>query len=670
MKRIAGLGCMAFFGMVALYGQKPNDTLFTFGPHAVLVDEFERGFLKNQDLERDKPGAEKVDEYRRLYPRFKLKVQDAYDLRMDTLPEFIRELNGYRRQLARPYLSDREVTESLMAEGYERMRYEVSTSHILILSRTDDLPEDTLRAWNRIQAIAAELAANPGRFNEIAREKSEDPSAKENGGDLGYFTAFQFVYPYESMAYQTEPGQISTVFRTNYGYHILRVNARRLNAGSMKVAHLMLRLIPNAGEEEINRIKAKMDEIFAESQKGVPFEDLVARWSEDYTTKPLKGEMDYFYSTNHLNGELTPEFTDVAFNLTNNGEVSKPFRTAYGWHIIKRLDLKPLPSFDDMKPILRQNISNDSRSYKSTRSMIEKIRKEYGFKEYRENLAAFSKTVDTSVLQAKWLRGAGPQYDLVLFELGGEKFTADFFAGYVVANQRPSKLRSVPALLNNHYSNWSDVVTLDYLDRRLPEKYPDFRFLYQEYKEGILLFNLAQEKVWNKAVLDTTGLRNFFEENRTKYVWNERFDVTIYNARTQAIMKTVVKQLKKGISDDSIYRSHTKESQLNLSIQEGKFEEKDSNAFVNEIFANKAKFIKRKNYTYVMGRRMSDDQWIVMKIHSYLPSQPKELEETKGPSISDYQNRLEEAWVAEMQARYPVRFREDVYQSLRNRYSR
>jgi peptidyl-prolyl cis-trans isomerase SurA len=670
MKRIAGLGCMAFFGMVALYGQKPNDTLFTYGPHAVLVDEFERGFLKNQDLERDKPGPEKVDEYRRLYPRFKLKVQDAYDLRMDTLPEFIRELNGYRRQLARPYLSDREVTESLMAEGYERMRYEVSTSHILILSRTDDLPEDTLRAWNKIQAIATELAANPGRFNEIAREKSEDPSAKENGGDLGYFTAFQFVYPYESMAYQTEPGQISKVFRTNYGYHILRVNARRPNAGSMKVAHLMLRLTPNAGEEEINRIKAKMDEIYAESQKGVPYEDLVARWSEDYTTKPLKGEMDYFYSTNHLNGELTPEFTDAAFKLSSNGEVSKPFRTAYGWHIIKRLDLKPLPSFDDMKPILRQNISNDSRSYKSTRSMIEKIRKEYGFKEYRENLAAFSKTVDTSVLQAKWLRGTGPQYDLVLFELGGEKFTADFFAGYVVANQRPSKLRSVPALLNNHYSNWSDVVTLDYLDRRLPEKYPDFRFLYQEYKEGILLFNLAQEKVWNKAVLDTTGLRSYFDENRAKYVWNERFDVTIYNARTQAIMKAVVKQLKKGISDDSIYRFHTKESQLNLSIQEGKFEEKDSNAFVNELFANKAKFIKRRNYTYVMGRRVSDDQWIVMKIHSYLPSQPKELEETKGPAISDYQNRLEEAWVAEMQARYPVRFREDVYQALRNRYSR
>ncbi|MFN7300291.1 MAG: peptidylprolyl isomerase [Bacteroidia bacterium] len=670
MKRIAGLGCMALFGIVALYGQKPNDTLFTYGPHAVLVDEFERGFLKNQDLERDKPGADKVDEYRRLYPRFKLKVQDAYDLRMDTLPEFIRELNGYRRQLARPYLSDREVSDALLVEGYERMRYEVSTSHILILSRTDDLPEDTLRAWNKIQAIAAELAANPGRFNDIAREKSEDPSAKDNGGDLGFFTAFQFVYPYESMAYQTEPGQISKVFRTNYGYHILRVNARRPNAGSMKVAHLMLRLTPNAGEEEIIRIKAKMDEIYAESQKGVAFEDLVARWSEDFTTKPLKGEMDYFYSTAHLNGDLTSEFTDAAFRLSRNGEVSQPFRTAYGWHLIRRLDLKPLPAFDDMKAILRQNIANDSRSYKSTRSMIEKIRKEYGFKEYPENLTAFSKTVDTSVLQAKWLRGKGPQYDLVLFELGNEKYTADFFAGYVVANQRPSKLRSVPALLSNHYSNWSDVVTLDYLDRRLPEKFPEFRYLYQEYKEGILLFNLAQEKVWNKAVLDTTGLRNFFDENRSKYVWNDRFDVTIYNARTQAIMKAVVKQLKKGISDDSIYRFHTKESQLNLSIQEGKFEEQDSNVFVNEIFANKAKFIKRKNYTHVMGRRVSDDQWIVLKIHGYLPSQPKELEETKGPAISDYQNRLEEAWVQEMQTKYPVRFREDTYQALRARYSR
>jgi peptidyl-prolyl cis-trans isomerase SurA len=171
-------------------------------------------------------------------------------------------------------------------------------------------------------------------------------------------------------------------------------------------------------------------------------------------------------------------------------------------------------------------------------------------------------------------------------------------------------------------------------------------------------------------VLDTNGLRSFYEENRSKYVWNDRFDVTIYNARTQAIMKAVVKQLKKGISDDSIYRFHTQESQLNLSIQEGKFEAQDSNVFVNEIFANKAKFIKRKNYTHVMGRRVSDDQWIVMKIHGFLPSQPKELDETKGPAISDYQNRLEEAWVQEMQTKYPVRFREDTYQALRARYSR
>jgi peptidyl-prolyl cis-trans isomerase SurA len=668
MKRIVFTGLFVACLAMGVTAQQPNDVLFTFGNNAVTVDEFQRGFLKNMDP-NVKPKPEEVDEYMRLYPRFKLKVQNAYDLRMDTLPDFIRELNGYRRQLAKPYLSDREVTEALMLEGYERMKWEVSTSHILVLSRGDDLPEDTLRAWNKIKGIAAELEKNPSRFNEIARDKSEDPSAKDNNGDLGFFTAFQFVYPYETVAYETAPGTISRIFKTNYGYHILRVNAKRPNAGSMKVAHLMLRLGPNASDDDVNQKRNKIEEIYSQIQKGASFGDMVARWSEDYSSKPLNGEMDYFYSTAHLTGDLTPEFTEVAFALRENGAVSMPFRTAYGWHLLKRIHLKPLPSYDTMRPILKQNISNDSRSYKSTQSMIDKIKAEYGFKEFPDNYKQFVKTVDTTILRANWLKGKGPQNDLVLFELGGDKFNADFFSGYLVANQRPSKLKAVDAVCATYYKNWVDAVCIDYLDRRLPEKFPEFKHLFQEYKEGILLFNLAQEKVWDRAVTDTAGLRTFFNANREKYRWDDRFDVSIYNAKNAAIMKAVSKQLKKKISDDSIYRFHTRESLLNLSIQEGKFEWKDSNVFVNELFVNLKKFRNRKNYIYQMGQR-APEQFIVMKIHRYLPAQTKLLEESKGPAISDYQVLLEEEWVNEMKTLYPVKVRDEVYRALRDQLTK
>lgn len=669
MKVYISVFTLVLLGMQAVQAQNPTDTLFTFGPHVVSVEEFERGFLKNKDLSNQKPDAAEVDDYLRLYQRFKLKVQDAYDLKLDTIPQFIQELNGYRRQLAKPYLSDREVTDQLMKEGYERMQWEVSTAHILVLSRQDDLPEDTLKAWNKIQAIAAELAKNPEKFNDIAFEKSEDPSAKENRGELGYFTAFQFVYPYETVAFSTPAGQISRVFRTSYGYHILKVLDRRPNAGEMKVAHLMLRLSPNANGDELQQKKSKMDEIYAEIRKGTPFEELVARWSEDYSTKSMNGEMDYFYATAHLNGELTPEFTEAAFSLKNNGDVCVPFRTPYGFHILKRLDLKPLPSYEEMKPVLKQNISSDSRSYKSTQAMIAKIKQEYGFMEYPENLKTFSNTLDTSLLKAMYLKGSGPAYSLPLFRLGNEDFSADRFAGFLVAMQRPSKLKQVAAVLNTYYKNWVDASCIDFLDRHLYEKYPEFAALYQEYREGILLFNLAQDKVWNKAIRDTTGLDAYFKVNASRYSWEDRFHVSIYNARTESIMKSVAKMIKKKISDDSIYRYHTKESLLNLSIQDGKFEWKDSNAFVQELFAAGSKYRNKKNYTWVMGQR-GNDQWLVIRIHQFLPAGSKSLDETRGPVISDYQTVLEDAWVDEVAQRYPLVVNERAFQQLKERLTR
>jgi len=669
MKGYISLFSLMLFGMQAVQAQNPTDILFTYGPNSVTVEEFERGFLKNKDLSNQKPDATEVDDYLRLYQRFKLKVQDAYDLKMDTVPQFIQELNGYRRQLAKPYLSDREVTDQLMKEGYERMKWEVSTAHILILSRQDDLPEDTLKAWNKIQAIAAELAKNPEKFNDIAFEKSEDPSAKDNRGALGYFTAFQFVYPYETVAFNTPAGQISKVFRTSYGYHILKVLDRRPNAGEMKVAHLMLRLSPNANGDELQQKKSKIDEIYAAIGKGSSFEDMVSRWSEDYSTKSMNGEMDYFYATAHLNGELTPEFTEAAFTLKNNGDVCAPFRTPYGFHILKRLDLKPLPAYEEMKPVLKQNISGDSRSYKSTQAMIEKIKKEYGFKEYPENLKTFTATIDTSLLKAMWMKGSGPAYQLPLFRLGDEDFTADRFAGFLVAMQRPSKQKQVSLVVNSYYKNWTDASCIDFLDRNLNKKYPEFAALYQEYREGILLFNLAQEKVWNKAIRDTSGLEAFFKANNSNYVWNDRYHVSIYNARTEDIMKSVAKMIKKKISDDSIYRYHTKESLLNLSIQDGRFEWKDSNAFANELFVAGTKFQKKKNYTWVMGQR-GNEQWVVLRIHKFLPAGPKALDETRGPAISDYQTVLEDAWVDEVRSRYPVTVNEAVYAQLKDRLTR
>ncbi len=675
--------------------QNPNSVVFTAGKQVVTVDEFQRQFLKNLNLSEEKITAADIDEYLDLYIKFKLKLQDAQDARLDSAESYTTEMAMYRDQLARNYLYDKEVTDKLIKEAYNRMQFEVSASHILITIAANADPKDTLIAYKKMLDIYNGILAGTTNFEQAAKASSEDPGTKENGGNLGYFTALQLVYPFENMAYGTRVGQISPIFRTQFGYHIIKVNDMRKNRGEIRIQHIMLRPGKTMEETEQQGLEKISDIHNKLMNKEASFETMALKFSDDFGSKYKNGVMDYF-SVNQFVGDLDKQtLANEAFALQHDSDISKPFRTSYGWHIVKRLGVKPVPPFDQIKGYVKNQVQNDERSKKSVVVLIDKIKTEEDFQEFNASLDALINSLDTNFAKgnfrvanlpeyapqprvAKVVKGKNvfiesdpgiPLLKLTMFNLGHESFGMQKFAEALESSMtgQPLKL-SNREYVADYYTNWKNEQIVDYQNRHLDEKNGDFRNIYQEYKEGILMFNRQQALVWDKANTDTVGLENFYVKYKNEYMWKDRFHFEMYFAANENIMKTVAKQMKKSISPDSILVFHNKTNKLNLDYKAGKFELSDGVFFpdsnvLHMLFDGK-QYKKAKNKIYTLGK--VGDDFITVKIVKFLPAAPKTLNETRGPLASRYQEHLEKQWLDELAKKYKVTVNQSVVQEIKS----
>ncbi|MCC6721721.1 MAG: peptidylprolyl isomerase [Bacteroidia bacterium] len=639
---------LSLLSFIAL-AQNKKPFVFTYGTDTVYNSEFERVYSKNNDTKKVKPTKNDINEYLELYIKFKLKVKEAYSLKMDTNDAYIKELAGYRKQLATPYLTDNKVTENLITEAYNRMQEDVSVSHILILTSKDDLPKDTLLAYQKISEIRKNVIENKISFDSAAYKFSEDPSAKSNFGDLGYFTAFQMIYPFENMAYNTDIKQISQVFRTQYGYHFLRVNDKRKNQGEIKVSHIMIRFNNMNNQAEINAAKEKIDAIYEKLQKGENFEELVKQYSEDYTTKANNGEMQWFKSTS----QLPPDFKAAAFDLKNIGDYSKPIKTNFGWHIIKKLEIKPNPPLSEQKETIKYKISRDERSQISNKAVLERLKKENKYVQNEKELVNFIKNVDSTIIKGTWQPIESTLKNNVIFTIGVQKYTYSDFSNFIKDYQTPRKNGKIDAIVRDYYNSYSEKMNFAYEEDRLEEKYLDFKYLMQEYRDGILLFELTDKMVWNKSVEDTVGLKDFYEKNKTKYMWKKRADVAIFDCRDASVAKKVKKLLKKNPTDSIIYKKINKKDPLALSITRGKYEE-GQNEILNKIEWKEG----------ITDLPSNNNKFSFIKINSIIPPVSKELSETMGVVTSDYQTYLEDTWIAALKQKYPVNVNNDGLSKL------
>ncbi len=665
MRRIVLLAILLQPTLFLLAGKPTKDTtLFNYGNKTVTTKEFYKGFSKNKDKGYVSKASE-VDEYLELYKKFKLKVQDAYDQGLDTTEDFKTELATYRKQIAKPYLTDKVVNEQLVNEAYERMKYEVKASHILIVVRPFASPQDTLIALNKIISIRNKIDSGLS-FENAAVEFSEDPSAPNNQGSLGYFTAFQMIYEFENYAFNTPVGKISRVFRTEFGYHIVKVFDKRLSKGEISVRQIKIEMNPNPSQEEVLEAEAKINEVYKKLQNGEKFVSLVQQYSEDASSVLKNGELPLFSMTSVRYPE---NFKNTAFSLLKDGDYSSPIQTANGFHILQRISLKPIDSLSKIKGSILNKISRDSRQYRNTLAVYEKAKKMYKFKENKKYNAILLKYIDDALLIGELkedsVKMKSPESSVSLFALNKAKktYTVKDFTKWLVEVQKPSNSKSKSSVIEQYYQAFRLQNIMEFYENDLENTNDTFAALYKEYKEGILLFTLTDKKVWSKSAEDTVGLKNFYNEHSSQYNFKDRYEATIYRCANRTIAESLKKDLENGLTMDSILKKNNRSNPLNVSNpMTGKYEQ-GNNQYANMIFTSG---LTNQKYLIIEDPK-SVGGFVVIVVHNFIPAGKKTLNEARGSVMSDYQASLEKEWIQQLLLKYPIVVNQTAYDSIKAR---
>ncbi len=604
--------------------------LFSVGKEKVSADEFIYLYKKNHPAKEDLTD-QKIEEYLDLYIKFKLKVTEARARGIDKTPEFTKEYASYKDELRKPFLPESKIVDSLVTLTYNRLQKEVSAAHILIEVKQDATPQDTLQAYNTAVSLKNQILAGED-FGAKAALYSDDTYTKTRGGDLGYFTTLQMVSPFEEAVYGGKTGDIVGPIRTSFGYHIIKVGESRPARGEVEVSHIMLR----AGNRDEAKAKALITEIHTRLFKGESWDDLVKKYSEDPGSKDLGGKLRPFGV-----GALAkiPEFDAVAFSLHTVGEVSDPFQTAFGWHIV-RLDRKiPMPTFDESAPALKNRLARDPRVQLSKQALTQKLKKEYSFTENSTTKAKVLALADSTLTKGKWkIPGSFAAGKETLITIQGKKITAHDFLVYVQQNQRANSM-APDKYMELLYSTYSETMLSEAFEQKLIATNPEFEMLLKEYYEGILLFDIMEKEVWKKASDDSVGQRKFFDSHPELYKAGERVHATIYYSDSKEIIDQLSKYTQ--ANDSAAVQEILKNK--NVYSETGTFQREDRPAL--------------RNINWKPGQYQSQNAntYQLVIVTNMVAPGSLSFEDARASVISEYQNELEKNWLDALKKKYPVK---------------
>ena len=498
MRKLVLVFVLCFSSIV--FSQKKDKVLVTINGKKTMISDFKRVYEKNLDA-IDNEEAKDVEKNLELYINYKLKVKEAYDIKLDTLASYVKEMDGYKNQLSAPYMQDTTFINKLVEDAYYRTKYEVKAKHILVRTPKISKSKDTLLAYQKIMKIRDRIVAGED-FEKVAEETSEDDSARDdvksgrkaNKGNLGYFSAFKMLYPFEDAAYTAKVGEVSMPFKTRYGYHILQVDSTRISKGEIEVAHILLNDKSTKGEELINSIFDKLE-------NDEQFRALARKYSDDTGSKSKGGKLRKFGT-----GMMVKSFEDAAFSLQKEGEYSKPFKTRFGWQIVELIKKYPVESFEKMKGDLKKKVKSSSRAALSEKAVIDKLKKKYTISEDKKAKEIFDyknvRTIAKDSLQA------------ILLTINGKEIKQELFIDYI------KNRKNMPVF--QLFEDFKDKEILAFYKENLEKTEPEFAYILKEYKDGLLLFELMQQKIWNKSSKDTLGLKNYYTTNSSKY--NKEYD--------------------------------------------------------------------------------------------------------------------------------------------------
>ena len=621
-----------------------QEVLFTIDDEPVYVSEFERVYKKNLDLVKDETQKD-VDEYLKLFVNYKLKLNEAYAMKLNEKPSYQRELESYRKQLANNFLTDTKVTDELVEEAYNRTLNEVNASHILVRMIDNPSPEDTLFAYNQITKLR-DRALSEG-FEKVEHEVHNGKTIF--GEDLGYFTAFKMVYDFESQAYNTPLGEISQPFRTRFGYHILKVNDKRKSRGEVKVAHIMVSLQKDGKPDDT--AEERINDIFQKIQQGEDFESLAKQFSDDKSSSDKGGALEPFAS-----GQLSSNiFEEQAFALQNSGDVSKPFKSEFGWHIVKLYEKYPVKSLEEMKPELEVKVKRDTRSQLINTSLIKDLKKRYNIQDISKDLDYFVSIMNDNYFTRNWMLPLNFEQQKPLVKIDKKELIYADFGNYMLLMQkRPTAHQPYDKLVNDLYEAFIGEELKKYREDNLENESEEFAQIVGEYRDGLLLFDLMESKIWNVMQTDSVEIQKYYDEHRSKYFWDNRGEATVASCSQKKYAKEVEKLLKEGKTADEIKQLLNTDGKVHVIFTTGIMEEGDQ-AFP-------------EGYKLSLGLSdilKNNDSYTLVKVDRLIPREQKAFDEAKGLILSDYQNYKEEQWLESLREKYNISINQNVLNKVK-----
>jgi peptidyl-prolyl cis-trans isomerase SurA len=635
---------LVLFALNFTFSQDKDEVLLKVDGEAVMSSEFLRVYNKNLDLVKDESQKD-IDGYLKLFTEYQLKLKEARRLKLNEDKKYQREFLSYKKQLTKNYLSENKVTDVLVEEAYNRSNIDINASHVLV--RLEDTEKDTINAYNEVLALRKRVLKEG--FDKVKTEVHDGKSIFLE--DLGYFSAFKMMYDFETVAYSTTVGEISMPFRTKFGYHVVKINDKRTSKGTVTAAHIMVAL---AQKDSLLDPEQRINEIYKKLNQGESFESLAKQFSDDKSSAKKGGKITPFKS-----GQLSSEiFENEAFGLEADGDVSKPFKTNYGWHIVKRIDLKPIQSFKEVKASLVNKVKRDSRSKLINTAMVNELKKRYQITYNPDAKKYFESIISNEFFARSWRLPEDFQKEETIFSFNNRSVTYNEFSRHLTSAQRIHAGKPMPfsSLIEKEYDSFFEKSILQFREDNLELENKDFANILKEYRDGLLLFDLMEKEIWNKASKDTLGLETFYNKNKSKYQWEDRVEIVMATSADETNAKAALKMMKKGKSEDEINTAINTDTKQNVIFTKGTYNTDDSKLPTN--------FVSNKGISKIYQH---NEAFHAIDVKAVLPAGIKTLEEAKGNVINDYQIEIEANWINDLHNRYKVEVNKKALKAIKSK---
>lgn len=616
-----------------------NKIIAEFGDVNISLQEFRDEYIKNEgslELAKDDSLSE-MKEFLDLYVNYRMKLADAKDRGYEDNPDVWNEYNDYKKQVGKTYLIEKKIVTPALKEMHKRRMEELRVKHILI--------KDGKNKKEFADSLLQSILSGKSKFEDVSDKYNEDAYAKNRGGDIYWITAGKVVKPFEDAIYEAPVGEVyPQLVKTRFGYHIIKVTERQERKPLVEVTHIMMNPVKkDTIDMDSADVVAKLRELKSQIKTQEDFEQTARKYSIDQQTAMRGGEIGWLER-----GRLVLEADSVIFKM-NVGEVSDVVKTPFGYHLFRVNEVRDHRTYEEEEKELRDihkrayyeydleqaaDSYRDEVGYKFNNSLAENVEKSFGYLDMGEGL--FNSDEFRNIK------------DSVIYSIGEENYDLEYLIQNTMNDARFNTKNVLAKNLSEAAKKISRDQVLEAKALKLDIDDPEFDTIMKDYLNGIYIFKLQEEVVWNKAEIDSTKLPGYYEKNKEKFKYPDRVDVSEIFVKVDTTVNYIYKKLRDGLSFDSAAVKYTERTA---------YREKAGRLGV--MNADKDKLTKTA-WELEEGE-YSEPFWLtggwrIVKLNEKLPSRIKTFEEAKSEVYMDYQEnqnkQLEEEYLKQLKDKY------------------